>query len=136
AGRPSGGRAALRPSGPGGQYALRRRGAAREARQGARAAGDREDALRARRAHNGAPLRRRPAAARGTQPARRYWGYRAFDRAQPGRREGRRLGRRPRAGGGRGWGTPGRIRYPGADREAPRIAYRALSAARALLISD
>ncbi len=84
--------------------ALRRRGAAGEARHRALQGGDRADAVHPRRADHRPPLRRRRAPARGPRPARRPGQHGARDRAQPRRDQDRRLDHRPRPRGRRGRG--------------------------------
>ena len=88
--------------------ALGRRGAAREARDRAPAAADREDALHPRRADDGPPLRRRAPPDRGAAGARRRRQHRRRDRAQPRGHPLRGLDPRPRPRGRRG-GRRGRL---------------------------
>ena len=82
-----------------GDDALRRRGAAREARDRAAAPEQRPQHLRARRADDGPALRGRAQAARGAQRARRQGQHRHRHRAQPRRDQVVRLDHRPRARG-------------------------------------
>ena len=118
----------LRPPGPAGDHALRRRGAAREAGHGAVQARDRQDALPAGRAHDRPPFRRRGQAAPRAPPARGQREHGARDRAQPGRDQDRGLdrgpgarGRPPRRPGHRGGDAgagrrDGRVRHRGVPR--------------------
>ncbi len=99
---------------PAGNDALRRRGAARQARRGAVQGRDGADALHPRRADDRPPLRRHREAARGAAAARRRGQHGARDRAQPRRDQAGRLGGRPRAGRRRGGRRADRRRYAGA----------------------
>ena len=105
----------LRPPRPAGADAVRRRGAARQARDRAPEAVHRPHGLRARRADHRPALRRRPQAARRAAAARRPGQHRDRDRAQPRRDQDRRLGHRPRPRGrhgrrhGRREGTPEQV---------------------------
>ena len=78
-------------------HAQRRRGAAREAVEGAVAASDRQDPLHPRRADHRPPFRGRAQAARSAPPPGRAGQYGGGDRAQPRRDQDGRLGDRPRA---------------------------------------
>ena len=95
-------RARLHQARPAGDDALRRRGAAREAREGALQDRDGQDALHPRRAHDRAALRRHREAAGGSPAARRRGQHGARDRAQPRRDQAGGLDRRPRPRGRRG----------------------------------
>ena len=115
----------LRPPRPAGDDAVGRRGAAGQARDRAVAAGDRQDALPARRADDRPPLRRRREAAPGPPPARRQRQHGPRHRAQPRRHQDRRLDRRPRARGRRPRRPGHRRGHAGAgrrDRRARRPA--------------
>ena len=117
-------RARLHPSRPAGHPALRWRGAAGEAGDRALEGRDRRHALHPRRADDGAPLRRRPAAARRARPPGRRRQHGDRDRAQPRRDQDRRSDHRPRAGG-RGGGRPGaRHRHARAGRGDARLVHR------------
>ena len=87
---------------PAGDDALRRRGAAREARLGAVEDRDGADAVHPRRADDGPALRGHREAARGAAAARRRGQHGARDRAQPRRDQAGRLDHRPRPRGRRG----------------------------------
>ena len=87
-------RPGVRPARAAGAHAVRRRGAARQARGRAPAAVDRPDHLRARRADHRPALRGHPQAARRAPVAGRQGQQRPGDRAQPRRHQERRLGRR------------------------------------------
>ena len=91
----------LRPARPAGDDALRRRGAAGQARHRALEGGDRRHPLHPRRADHRPALRRRPAPARGPRPARRRRQHGGRHRAQPRRDQVRRPDHRPRPGGRR-----------------------------------
>ena len=91
----------LHPPRPAGDDALRRRGAAGQARHRALQGGDGGDPLHPRRADDRPPLRRRRAPARGARPAGRRRQHGRRDRAQPRRDQVRRLGHRPRPRGRR-----------------------------------
>ena len=118
----------LHPPRPARDDPVGRRGAARQARHGAVAARDRQDALPARRADDRPPLRRRREAAPGPPPAGRQRQHRARDRAQPRRDQDRGLDRRPRArgrpsrrpGDRRGHARAGRRDAGLGDRRVPR----------------
>jgi excinuclease ABC subunit A len=94
-----GGRARLHQAGTAGDDPLGGRGAAGEAREGARPAGHGADALHPRRADDRPPLRRREEAPRRPPRPRRPGEHGDRHRAQPRRREDRRPDRRPRTGG-------------------------------------
>ena len=85
----------VHPPRPARDHPVRRRGAARQARDRAVAASDRQDAVPARRADHGPALRRRREAADGPPPPRRQRQHGAGDRAQPRRDQDRGLDRRP-----------------------------------------
>ena len=106
------GRPRLHPPRPARDDAVGRRGAAREARDGAVEGRDGPDAVHPRRADDRPALRRRPAPARGPAPARRPGQQRRRHRAQPRRHQDRR----PRSST---WGR--RAARPGArsSRQAP-----------------
>ena len=109
----------LHPPRPAGDPALRRRGAAGQARHGALQGRDRRHPLHPRRAHHRPALRRRAAAARRARPAGRGGQHRGRDRAQPRRHQDRRPDRRPRPRGRRGGRTGARHRDPrGGRRDA------------------
>ena len=97
-------RARVREARPARADALGRRGAAHQAELRAAQAGDRQHAVRARRADDRAALRGRAQAALGAAAARRHRQHGARDRAQPRRHQDRRLADRPRPRGRR----PGR----------------------------
>ena len=82
--------------GPVGDDAERRRGAARQAVEGAVAPRHRPDALHPRRADDRAALRGHPQAARRAEQARRPGQHRRDHRAQPRRHQVGRLRHRPR----------------------------------------
>ena len=94
-------RARLHPPRPAGDDALRRRGAAGQARDRALEGRDRRDPLHPRRADDRPPLRRRRAAARRARPARRPGQHGGRHRAQPRRDQVGRLDDRPRSRGRR-----------------------------------
>ena len=121
-------RARLRQARPAGDDALRRRGAAGQARGRALQGRDGLDALHPRRADHGAPLRRHREAARGAAAARGRGQHRARDRAQPRRDQAGRLGRRPRAGGRRGGRRADRGRHARGGGRGRRLLHGALSA--------
>ena len=103
----------LHPARPAGDDAVRRRGAAREARlRAVSKVATGCDAVHPRRADDRPPLRRRAAAARRARPARRRGQHGGRDRAQPRRDQDRRLDHRPRPGGRRraaaSWSPPAR----------------------------
>ena len=116
AGGPAAGGAGLHPYRPAGDHALRRRGAAGQARQGAEPARHRPDRLHPGRAHHRPAFRGRQEAARGAARAGRHRQHGDRDRAQSRGHQDRRLadrhgprgrlGRRP--GGGRGHAGAGR----------------------------
>ena len=95
-------RARLHQARPAGDDALRRRGAAREARLGAVEDRDRADALHPRRADDRPALRGHREAARGPAAAGRFRQHGARDRTQPRRDQAGGLDHRPRARGRRG----------------------------------
>ena len=103
-------------------HALRRRGAARQARHRAVEARDREDLLHPGRADHRPALRRRGAVAVRARTPGRHRQHGGRDRAQPGRHQERRLGDRPGPGGRRRRRRPGGQRDAGAGREDPRLA--------------
>ncbi len=105
---------------PGVADALRRRGPADQARPRAGQEGHRADPLHPRRADHRAALRGRPQAAR--RPARLHGAgqHGGRHRAQPRRRQDRRLDHRPRPRGGRG----GRPRRRRGDARAGRAGVR------------
>ena len=90
-------RARLHPPRPGGDDALGRRGAARQARDRAVEARHRPHALHPRRADDRPALRGRAPAARRAAPPGRPRQHGARHRAQPRRHQDRRLDHRPRA---------------------------------------
>ncbi len=92
----SGGRPRLHQGRAAGDDPVGRRGAAREAVEGAVAAGDRQDALHPRRAHHRPPFRGRAQASGGAPPPGRDRQHRRRDRAQPRRHQDRRPRHRPR----------------------------------------
>ncbi len=109
---------------PAGDDAQRRRGAARQARQGTRPPRHRPDALHPRRADHRPPLRGRPQAPRSPPRPRRAGQHRRRHRTQPRGHQDRRLGHRPRAGrrrqgrrdrrgGDAGGGGEGRAEFDG-----------------------
>ena len=118
--------------------AVRRRGAAGQARLRAAEAVDRPHRLRPRRADHRPALRGHPQAAARARPARRPGQHRAGDRAQPRRDQDRRLahrhgprGRLARRPGRRRGHARGRRRRPGElHRAVPRAAARRRRAAR------
>ena len=91
----------LHPRRPAGDDALRRRGAARQTRQGTVEARHRPHALHPRRADHRPAFPRRGQAARGAARAGRERQHRRGDRAQPRSSEDRRLDHRPRPRRGR-----------------------------------
>ena len=95
------GRPRLHPARPVLDDALRRRGAARQAREGARPEVHGADALPPRRADDRPPLRRHPEAARSPAVSDRERQHRDRHRAQPRGHPHGRLGHRPRARGRR-----------------------------------
>ncbi len=99
--RPAGdaarGRPRLRRHRPVGDDLERRRGAARQARQGTRPPRHRPDALHPRRADHRPPLRGRPQAPRSPPRPRRPGQHRRRHRTQSGGHQDRRLGHRPGA---------------------------------------
>ena len=95
---------------------LRRRGAAREARDRAPAPKQRPQHLRARRADHGPALRGRPAPARGAEQPGRQGQHRDRHRAQPRRDQVVRLDHRPRARGRLGRRAGHRDRHTRAGR--------------------
>ena len=109
-------RARLHQARPAGDDALRRRGAAREAREGALQDRHGQDALHPRRAHDRAPLRGHREAAGGSPAARGRGQHGARDRAQPRRDQAGGLDRRPRPRGRRGRRRGDRDRDAGAGR--------------------
>ena len=111
------GGARLRQARPAGDDAVRRRGAAREARDRAVEGRDGAHAVHPRRADDRPALRRRGAAAGGAATARRRGQQRGRDRAQPRRDQVRGPTDRHGPGGGRG----GRH---GDRRRAPRSRWR------------
>ena len=96
--------AGLHPPRPGGHDAVRRRGAAGQARDRAGQARYRAHALHPRRADHGPAFRGRAPAARGAAPAGGQGQQRGRDRAQPRRHQDGGLDHRPRARGRRAGG--------------------------------
>ena len=84
-------------------------------------------ALHPRRAHDGAPLRGRPAAARDARPPGRRRQHGRRDRAQPRRDQDGRPHHRPRPRGRRGGRPPGRGGDAGEGRRRRRAPTRASS---------
>ena len=93
---PAPGRPRLHPCRPAGHHALGRRGAARQARQGAVEARHRPHALYIGRAHHRVAFPRCREAARGAARAHRPGQHRGGDRAQSRGDQDRRLDHRPR----------------------------------------
>ena len=114
----------LRPSRAAGDHAVRRRGAAGEARHGAVAARHRAHPVRARRADDRPPLRGRREAAPGAPPPRRHRQHRARDRAQPRRDQDRGLDRGPRARRWRSRRPDHRRGHAREDRRDARVGHR------------
>ena len=114
----------LRPPRAAGDDAVRRRGAAGEARHGAVAARHRAHAVRARRADDRPPLRRRREAAPGAPPPRRHRQHGARHRAQPRRDQDRRLDHRPRARRRRSRRPDHRRGHAREDRRDARVGHR------------
>ena len=110
----------LHPARPAGDPALRRRGAAGEARDRALEGRHRRHPLHPRRADHRPALRRRRAPARGARPAGRAGQHGGRDRAQPRRDQVGRPPDRPRPRGRRGRRRDHRHRHPGAGRRRRR----------------
>ena len=120
------GRPRLRAPRPARDDALRRGGAAREARDGALEGRDRPHAVHPRRAHHRPALRRRAATAGGAAAARRRGQQRRRDRAQPRRHQVRGPPDRHGPGGGRGGRHGDRGGHPRGGRGRAGVAHRAL----------
>ena len=131
AGDPAARRPRLHPGGPAGDHALRRGGAAGQARQGAVATRHRAHPLHPGRAHDRAPLPRRAQAAGGAARAGGERQHRGGDRAQPGGDQDRRLDRRSRPGGRRRRRAGGRRRHARRGRRRGGELHRAVPAPRA-----
>ena len=121
----------LYPCRPAGDHALGRRGAARQARQGAVEARHRPHALYPRRADHRPALPRCGEAARGAARAGRPGQHGGGHRAQSRSDQDRRLDRRPRPRRRRRRRRGGRHRHAGGDRRQQGELYRALSQAGA-----
>ena len=120
------GRSRLRAPRPARDDALRRGGAAREARDGALEGRDRPHAVHPRRAHDGPALRRRAAPARGAAAAGRRRQQRGRDRAQPRRHQVRGPPHRHGSGGRRRGRHGDRGRHSRGGRGRAGLAHRAL----------
>ena len=110
--------------GPTRDDALRRRGPAGQAGQGAGPPCHRSHALPARRADHGTARRRRRAIADGAATVGRRGPHGGGDRTQPGRDQDRRLGHRPGAGGRQGGRASCGRGHAGAGRAGERVLYR------------
>ncbi len=123
------GRPRLHPPGPAGDDALRRRGAAGEAGQGAVAPRHRADRLHPRRADHRPALRGRAQAAGGAARAGRARQHRHRHRAQPRSHQDRRLDHRPGPRRRRQGRPPGRRRHPRGCRGHPGQLHRPVPSA-------
>ena len=116
----------LHPCRPAGDHALGRRGAARQARQGAEQARHRPHALYSRRAHHRPAFPRRREAARGAARAGRDRQHRGRHRAQSRSDQDRRLDHRPRPRRRRRRRRDRRGRHAGGHREGEAQLHRAV----------
>ena len=126
------GRPRLHPCRPAGHDALRRRGAARQARQGAVEARHRPHAVHPGRADHRAALPRRGEAPGGAARAGRYRQHCGGDRAQSRGDQDRRLDHRSRPGRRRRRRRDRRGGHAGGDREGEAQLYRSVPGAGAL----
>ena len=126
-----GGRPRLCESRPAGDDAVGRRGAAREARQGAVEARHRPHPLHPRRADDRPAFRGRPQTPRSPPRPRRTGQQRGGDRAQSGSHKNRRLDRRLRAGRRRRRRSDRRGGYAGAGGQGGGELYGTVSCAHA-----
>ncbi len=122
-------RARLHQARAAGEYALGRRGAARQARQGIVAPRHRPHALHSRRADHWSPLPRCRQIARRAASARRCRQQRHRHRAQSRCHQNGRLDHRSRPRGRRRWRRNRRARHTGRDRQSAAELHRPLSEA-------
>ncbi len=116
----------LHPCRPAGDDAVRRRGAARQARQGALQARHRPHALHSGRAHHRPAFPRRGEAPGSAARAGRHRQFRRRHRAQSRSHQNRRLDHRPRPRRRRRRRANRRRRHAGADRGDEGELYRAV----------